>query len=49
MTLTYTDDHARPYGETPAARAGGPYGPVYARGMVRYLDDALARRTSRDE
>ena len=23
--------------------------PVYARGMVRYLDDALARRTSRDE
>jgi hypothetical protein len=23
--------------------------PVYTRGMVRYLDDALARRASRDE
>ena len=23
--------------------------PVFTRGMVRYLDDALARRTSRDE
>jgi len=23
--------------------------PVYTRGLVRYLDDALARRTSRDE
>jgi hypothetical protein len=23
--------------------------PVYTRGMVRYLDDALARRTSRDK
>lgn len=23
--------------------------PVFTRGMIRYLDDALARRTSRDE
>lgn len=35
MTLTYTDDHARPYGETPAARAEEPYVPVYARGKSR--------------
>lgn len=35
MSVTYTEDRARPYGEPIDSRTEAPYVPVYARGRVK--------------